>query len=150
VDPRNGSNNGTRRPSKDGLRRRDRGHPAQYLAAQFLSENRQPSSVGISELQPPVAKLFLEDLVLGQQVVDLLLQDALEPHRQPRCQELQWQRQDRTTRLGLLSAHEPPLTPFSGRCKLIGTSDNQLDFFRFLDDRFLVPDGDDLQDGQRS
>jgi hypothetical protein len=111
------------------------------LEAQFPSENRQPLSVGIGELQPPVAKLFLEDLVLSHQVVDLLLQNALGPHRQPRCQELQWQWQHRTAGLGLPSAHRPPSTPFSARCKLIGASSNHPKFLRFLDDRFLVPDG---------
>jgi hypothetical protein len=56
---------------------------------------------------------------------------ARKPHGQPRCQELQWQRQHRTERLGLLPAHGVPFTPLSARRKLLGTSTNLPEFLRF-------------------
>lgn len=106
-------------PSQDGIGRSERGHLGQQLAAQFHAKNREASSIGVREIQFPVPKLLLEDAVLGHQVVNLLLQRALEPDGQPRCQELQRHRQHRTERLGLLPAHGLPFTPFRADGKSI-------------------------------
>jgi hypothetical protein len=98
---------------------------------QFLAKNSQSASVGVGELQFPVAEPFLEDSILGHEVVHLLLQNASETHRQPRCQELQWQQKHRTLGLVILPVHLVPFTPFRAHRKLIATFVNPRDSSRF-------------------
>jgi hypothetical protein len=118
-------------PSQDRVGCRDRSHLGQQLAAQFLAKNSQSASVSIREFQFPATELLLEDLILGLQVVHLLLQSARKPRSQPRCHELQRQRQRRTAGLVLLPAHDLPSTPFPVKRKCVGTLVKLQDPLRF-------------------
>jgi hypothetical protein len=100
---------------------RRKNHLGQQLAAQFLAKNSQSASVSIREFQFPATELLLEDLILGHEVVRLLLQSARKLRSQPRCHELQGQRQRRTAGLVLLPAHELPSTPFPVSRECVGT-----------------------------
>ena len=91
-------------PAQDRLWRRDGGDLGQRLAPHLLAEHGQPPPVGIREPHLP-AESLPQDSVLSRQVVDLLLQHPSEPHRQPRCQELQRQWKHRSAGLVLPFAH---------------------------------------------
>ena len=59
---------------------------------QRLAQHCQPPSFRIRKLQPLRPELLPKQPILRPEVVDLRLQDSLDPDRQPGCQKLQWQR----------------------------------------------------------
>jgi hypothetical protein len=56
-------------PSQDGVRPGDRGHLAENLAAQSMTDLAEPGSLGVRERHPPL-QLGLQDAIFGGQIFD--------------------------------------------------------------------------------
>jgi hypothetical protein len=83
--------------TQDGFRRRDGRQRGQRLSPKPLAQRREPPSFRIREPYALPTELPPEEPILGPQVLDLILQAADEPYRQPRCQEL-WRKRKRHAR----------------------------------------------------
>ena len=94
-----------------------------YRSALTADNALPPAGRSVRRRDLPGGMVKLEIVLLP----DLLLQHLPEPHRKPRCQELQRQWQHRTRVLVLRLAHEAPSTPFLALRKTTGTHPNRLD-----------------------
>jgi hypothetical protein len=93
------------------------------------------------EVHPLAPELFPEEAVLRLQVVDLLLQNAAQPDRQPRCQKLQRQREHRPGRLGFRRSHEGARIGISNGPWSPRNRGEPLDIITIREDPLLAQDG---------